>query len=252
MTESRTGRREDAEAAPPADVPEEDVPAGGRWKAVFVALLVVGVLGAVTWVLLGSRLLVVRHVEVTGTDLAPRDRVTAAAGVDLGVPMARLDTGEIRARVERLREVGSAEVERNWPGTVRIVVDERVPVAVFEHGGRYHRIDGQGVVVADGTTRPSGLPALSVGAPGPSDPSTLAALRVLTALPDALRGPVVQVEATAPEAVTLYLNDGRTILWGAAERAEEKIRLLESLQRTEAGRAVRRVDVSSPGVLMTS
>ncbi|OLT25401.1 cell division protein FtsQ [Actinomadura sp. CNU-125] len=218
----------------------------------FVALLVLGVLGAVTWVLLGSRLLVVRHVEVTGTELAPRDRITAAAGVDLGVPMARLDTGEIRARVERLREVESADVERHWPGTVRIVVDERVPVAMFEHGGRYHRIDGHGVVVADGTTRPSGLPVLSVGAPGPSDAATLAALEVLTVLPDSLRGLVTEVEAPAPAAVTLYLKDGRTIVWGAAERAEEKVRLLEALQRTAAGRAVQRVDVSSPDVLRTN
>ncbi|MFD0905519.1 cell division protein FtsQ/DivIB [Actinomadura sediminis] len=248
MTESRAGRREPAEAVEPA----EDERAGGRWKAVFVALLVVGVLGAVTWVLLGSRLLVVRQVEVGGTDLAPRDRITAAAGIDLGVPMARLDTGEIAARVERLREVESAEVERHWPGTVRIVVDERVPVAVFERGGRYHRIDGDGVVVADGTARPSGLPTLSVGAPGPSDAATLAALRVLTVLPDSLRGLVAEVEATAPEAVTLFLNDGRTVVWGEAGRADEKIRLLEALQRTEAGRAVRRVDVSSPDVLMTS
>ena len=239
------------ESAEPEDG-AEPVPAGGRWKAVFVALLVLGVLGAVTWVLLGSRLLVVRHVEVTGTELAPRDRVTSAAGVDLGVPMVRLDTGEIRARVERLREVGSAEVRRHWPGTVRIVVDERVPVAVFEHGGRYHRIDGHGVVVADGAARPSGLPALSVGAPGPSDAATLAALRVLTVLPGSLRGLVTEVEAPTPSAVTLYLKDGRTIVWGAAERADEKIRLLEALQRTEAGRAVRRVDVSSPEVLMTS
>ncbi|WP_233617917.1 cell division protein FtsQ/DivIB [Actinomadura sp. WAC 06369] len=262
MSESRTGRREpvreadidadiDADIEPGAE-PEAEARAGSRWKAVFVALLVVGMLGAVTWVLLGSRLLVVRHVEVSGTDLAPRDRITAAAGVALGVPMARLDTGEIRARVERLREVESAEVERRWPGTVRIVVDERVPVAVFEHGGRYHRIDGHGVVVADGTARPSGLPTLSVGAPGPSDASTLAALRVLTVLPDALRGLVAEVEATAPETVTLYLNDGRTVVWGAAERAEEKVRLLEALQRTAAGRAVQKVDVSSPDVLMTS
>lgn len=254
MTDARTGRR-----ATPDDERdhrgEDDRGPGrgrpGRWKVVFVTLLVVGALAAVTWVLLGSRLLVVRHVEVTGTDLASRKQVVDAAGITLGKPMARLATGEIGQRVERLREVEEAEVERHWPGTVRIVVRERVPVAVFERGGRHHRIDRHGVVVADGASRPSGLPALTVATPGPSDRVTLAALAVLSGLPERIAGRVLEVSATGPEAVTLQMSGGQTVIWGAAERAEEKIRLLDALWRTAAGRAVGTVDVSAPEVLKT-
>ncbi|NKZ09041.1 FtsQ-type POTRA domain-containing protein [Actinomadura latina] len=217
----------------------------------FVALLVVGALGLVTWVLLGSRLLVVRHVEVAGAGLAPRDRIVAAAGIDLGTPMARLRTGAIGERVERLREVESAEIERHWPGTVRIVVRERVPVAVYARGGQYHLLDRHGVTVADGVSRPSGLPALTVASAGPSDRATRAALTVLTGLPERLRRGISEVEATGPEAVTLHTGDGQTVVWGAAERAEEKIRLLDAVRRTAAGRAIRTVDISSPEVLRT-
>ncbi|MER7544150.1 cell division protein FtsQ/DivIB [Actinomadura sp.] len=245
MTEAQTDRRAAAAAAGGGRG------GPGRWKAIFVTLLVVGALGLVTWVLLGSRLLVVRHVEVAGAALAPRDRIVAAAGIHLGTPMARLRTGAIGERVERLREVESAEIERHWPGTVRIVVRERVPVAVFERGGRYHLLDRHGVVVADGETRPSGLPALAVASPGPSDKATRAALTVLTGLPERLRGGVSEVEATGPEAVSLHMKNGQTVVWGAAERAREKIRLLDAVRRTAAGRAVRTVDVSSPEVLKT-
>lgn len=223
----------------------------GRWKAVFVALLVFGVLGAVGWVLLGSRLLVVRTVEITGTRLAPRDRIAAAADVRLGVPMVRLGTEEVRARLERLREVESARVERRWPTTVRIVVRERVPVAVVRRGGRYYRLDRHGVAVADGESRPKGLPELVTGAPGPSDPATLAALRVLEELPRHLAGRVAEVRATGPEAVTLRLAGGPAVVWGSAERTEEKARLLEALRRTAAGRSARVIDVSSPEVVTT-
>ncbi|WP_037558427.1 cell division protein FtsQ/DivIB [Spirillospora albida] len=223
----------------------------GRWKVAFVTLLVLGVLGAVTWVLLGSRLLVVRTVEVAGTELASRDRVLAAAGVRLGRPMARLGTGGVEARVERLREVESAAVERRWPTTVRITVRERVPVAVFLRAGRYHRIDRHGVTVADGTARSPGLPTLTVAAPGPSDPATLSALRVLTDLPGPLRGQVAAVEATDRADVTLHLAGGPTVRWGPPERAAEKIRLLDALRRTAAGRALRTVDVSAPEVVKT-
>ncbi|HEX2312936.1 MAG TPA: FtsQ-type POTRA domain-containing protein, partial [Thermomonospora sp.] len=156
-----------------------------RWKPVFVALLVVAVLGAAAWVLLGSKLLVVRHVEVSGTRLVPRDRLVAEARIRLGLPMARLDTDAVRARVTRVREVESAEVRRVWPGTVRIVVRERTPVVAVERSGRFYQLDRFGVTVLDSPERPS-LPALAVAAPGPDDPATRAALRVVGELPAGL------------------------------------------------------------------
>ncbi|WP_329520145.1 cell division protein FtsQ/DivIB [Spirillospora sp. NBC_01491] len=256
MTEAGTSRTATGEVAPSGDRDGGHRPSAGRrardrWKVVFVTLLVVAVLGTVTWVLLGSRLLVVREVEVSGTRLASRDQVVAAAGIRLGLPMARLDTDEIRGRVERLREVESAEVERHWPATVRIVVRDRVPLVMVERGGRYHRLDRHGVTVADGTARPAGLPVLTVTSPGPSDPATLAALRVLTDLPGRLHRRLSEVEASSPESVTLRLSGDLTVVWGPAERSAEKIRLLDALQRTAAGRAARTIDVSSPEVVTT-
>jgi len=41
------------------------------------------------------------------------------------------------------------------------------------------------------------------------------------------------------------------VVWGAAERAGEKIRLLDAVRRTAVGRAIRTVDISSPEVLKT-
>ncbi|MFC4907921.1 cell division protein FtsQ/DivIB [Actinomadura gamaensis] len=210
-----------------------------------------GLLGTAGWVLLGSKLLVVRHVEVSGSRLAPRDRVEAAAGISLGSPMARLDLGVIRGRVERLREVASAKVERRWPGTVRIEVTERTPRAVVSRDGRFYQLDASGVTVTDGPARPAGLPLLTVAAPGPSDPSSLAALRVVEALPASLRQKLAEVSAASPEAVTLRLSDGLTLVWGSAERTSEKLRLVDALRRSAAGRAANTIDVSSPEVVTT-
>lgn len=257
---SARGGRGGSEASGP-DGPEGRGPARrrapsrrrpNRWKVAFVTLLVLGVLGAAGWVLLGSKLLVVRHVEVTGTKLAPRDRVEAAAGISLGSPMARLDTGAVRGRVERLREVASARVERSWPATVRIVVTERTPRAVVAgRDGRYYQLDASGVTVTDGTSRPPGLPLLSVASPGPSDPSSLAALRVVEALPGALRQKLAEVQAPSPEAVTLRLSDGLSIVWGSNERTSEKLRLVDALRHSAAGRSANTIDVSSPEVVTT-
>ncbi|WP_153530543.1 cell division protein FtsQ/DivIB [Actinomadura macrotermitis] len=261
MTEAGTGRR--------TSTPGESAPAARgraargaradpgrprrprRWKAVFVTVLVVAVLGAAGWVLLGSRLLVVRHVEVSGARIAPKDRIVAAAGVRLGLPMVRLRTGDVRARVARLREVESAEVERRWPGTVRIVVRERVPVAAAQYGGRYLLLDRGGNVAADAAAAPADLPLLTAMPSVPPDPATLAALRVVGELPDGLRRRLAGVSAPSPESVTLRLRTGLTVVWGAAERTGDKVRLVEAMQRTSAGRGARTIDVSSPDVVTT-
>lgn len=225
-----------------------------RWKVIFVALLVIGMLSTLTWVLLGSRLLVVRHVDVSGTKLIARDQVVATSRISLGTPMVRLDTAAVRRRIEGLRQVESASVERDWPGTVRIVVRERVPVAVAAaQGGKVDELDRFGVTVLTAAVAPAGLPALKVASPGPSDPATQAALSALGSLPAELRGRLVSVEAGTPESITFHLtgNGPATIMWGAAERVPEKLRLIWALTRTAAGRGVHTIDVSSPEVVTT-
>jgi cell division protein FtsQ len=236
---------------PPADRRHPARRRASRWKVMFVSLLVIGVFGVAAWVLLGSRLLVVRHVEVTGTHLLPRDRVAGAARIHLGTPMIRLDTGAVRDRIEGIQEVEAVRVERRWPATVRIVVTERVPVVVVPRGGRFQQYDRYGVLVVTTTARPPSLPDLVVATPGPADVTTGAALSAWRSLPRRLAGRLVAVEAPTTESITFRLSGGRTIVWGAAERAPEKLRLIDALSRTPAGRAARTIDVSSPEVVTT-
>jgi cell division protein FtsQ len=223
----------------------------GRWKAVFVAALVLGVLGTSAWVLFGSRLLVVRHVEVTGAHLVPKSRVVDATGVRLGGSMIDLDTGTVADRVAGIQQVESVRVERHWPTTLRIEVRERVPAVVAVRGRRYYQIDRFGVTVLATSTRPRGLPELTVAAPATGDPATVAAMAVWRGLPAAFRGRLSAIGATDPEAVTLRLKSGISVVWGAPERTTEKLRLVDALARTAAGRSAHTIDVSSPEVVTT-
>lgn len=222
-----------------------------RWKGLFVILLIVGLLGAAAWVVLGSRLLVVRQVEISGLDLVPRSRVLAAAGVPIGTPLARLDPAEVRSRVAALREVESVKVERGWPTTLRIIVHERVPVATVQHAGQYYQLDLHGVTVLTSKSQPRALPLLVTPTPGASDRTTLAALAVLKSLPARITKRLFTVEALSPEAVTLRLSGGITLVWGAPERSSEKLRVFDALMATKAGRTAHTIDVSAPGIVTT-
>lgn len=222
-----------------------------RWKVLFVGLFVAAVLGTATWVLLGSRLLVVRRIDVTGERLVPRDAVLAAAGVRLGEPMARLDTDVVRDRVEAVQAVETVRVERRWPTTVRIVVRERTPIVVAQRDNRFLQIDRYGVTVLTSAARPRALPVLDVANPTQSDPALRAGLAVVRALPSWFGRRVVGVEVMSPEAVTLRLRDGVTVVWGAPERGPEKLRLLYGLLSESPQRGVTTIDVSSPEVVTT-
>jgi cell division protein FtsQ len=217
----------------------------------FVSLLVVGVLGTAAWVLLGSRLLVARHIDVVGERLVPRDRVLAVAHVRLGEPLIRLDTGAVRDRVEGVQEVETARVERHWPATVRIIVRERTPIAAVQRDNRFLQIDRYGVTVLTSAARPRGLPSLTVADPVQTDPSLRAALTVIRSLPSWVSHRVASVEARSPEAVSLRLKEGITVVWGAPERTPDKLRLLRGLLSTAPQRGIKTIDVSSPEVVTT-
>src|SRR5262249_47715973 len=136
-----------------------------RWKTVFFGLAAVTIVAGVAWALLGSRLLIVRSVQVTGAgQQASPAQVLAAARIPAGLPLIPVNTAAVAQRVGGIRQVGSAQVSRNWPATVVISVRLRPPVfAVAEHG-RYALVDAFGVDVRDSARRPRGLPLLQLTA----------------------------------------------------------------------------------------
>lgn len=217
----------------------------------FVVLLIGGLLGTAAWVVLGSKLLVVREVEVQGLSLLDRQQVLDAARVPIGTPLARADVDGVRRRVAALKEVESVRIQRGWPTSLVVKVTEREPVASVQRGEEFFQIDRFGVTVLTSKNRPGHLPLLVVGAPGPGDPATKAGLEVLRTLPQRYASRLVTLEALSPESVVLRFGDGATVVWGAAERGRQKLRLLDALLKTPEGKAARTIDVSAPGVVTT-
>jgi cell division protein FtsQ len=88
-----------------------------------------------------------------------------------------------------------------------------------------------------------------VSNPAPTDPALRAGLAVVRELPPWLGRRVVGVDAPSPEAVDLRLGEGLTVVWGAPERVQEKLRLLHGLLIGSPQRGVKTIDVSSPEVV---
>jgi cell division protein FtsQ len=202
------------------------------------------VLAAVlAWTVLGSSLLGVRRVEVVGNHRLTAAAVLAAADVPAGRPLARLDMAGVDRRVAALPPVADVRVVRHWPGTVRLVVTERIPVAVARRDGGYVLLDRQGVPFWPVPGR-RGLPLVDVVAPAPGDPAVRAALAVLAALPPQVRRQVTTVRAPSSAAVALQLRKGKTVVWGTAADGTRKAAVLAALLR----RPGQVYDVSTPNV----
>ncbi len=200
--------------------------------------------GGVTWALLASSLFDARSVQVVGTSEVPIDKVRVVAAVPLGTSMLRLDTKGIETRVAAMPQVASVQVRRSLDGTVRIELTERTPVAVVRRGNVVHLVDATGTDYAAVPVGPPGLPELRVTRVGPRDAATVAALTVLTGLPEWLRVQVRWIAARSPADVVLRLGDGREARWGGVEEGDRKAAVLGPLL-TQPGKIY---DVSSPAL----
>jgi cell division protein FtsQ len=217
------------------------------WRYVVVlALLIVLLVGGV-WMVFFSSVLAVEGVEVHGTKQLSSAQVRAAAGVTDGEPLARVDLDAVRARVEALAEVRSADVTRQWPHDVRIEIEERVAIAVIEIGGQARGLDKDGVVFREYHQAPPGLPHVQTSS-GTDTDALREAAAVVSAMPRDLASRVDHVEVETIDRISLVLQDGRTVMWGSADQSEEKAEVLMELLREDA----QRYDVSVPAQSTTS
>ena len=228
-----------------------------RLVGVAALTLLVGA-GAVTVL---SPLAGVRTIEVSGASRTGSDAVRSAAGLRPGAPLVRIDADAVAARVAALPWVRRATLERRWPRTVVLTIEERTAVAVTpcQTGLEGCLVDRSGRVLGplppDDETAAM-LPRL-VGVPLAGDPGTQlpeqaeGPLAVATILPSALRPLVAGVRGEGAE-VTLDLDAPRrstgppVVRLGPPERVPEKLTAAATVLARTSVNAVAILDVRVP------
>ncbi|WP_026127890.1 cell division protein FtsQ/DivIB [Nocardiopsis lucentensis] len=216
------------------------------WKLAFVALLVVALVCVVTWVLLGSRLLVVRDVAVTGLDRVSAEEVVAAVDVPTGTPLIRVDLEGGAQRAESVELVESATLTRGWPATLRVEVVERQPLLAVRAGDEYRLVDGDGVRIEDSPTRPGTHPVVRVTGEVEGNEAVRAAADIVERAPDSLLAQIQLIDATETDAITLDLGDGSLVEWGDPSGTADKSAVLRVLMREHPPQDGLVYDVSVP------
>ncbi|WP_345789822.1 cell division protein FtsQ/DivIB [Nocardia panacis] len=206
-----------------------------------VAVVAVLALAAAAWF---TPVLAARTVEIDGAAAVSEDSVRELLEIPDGRSMLRLDTEAMARRVAALPKVRSVRVQRLFPSTVKVTVQERVPALYFDSPQGAHLVDAQGVEYAI-EAPPIGVPKLITAHPAGADPVTEAAVTVVAALPPALTIQVNEVAARSISDIALNLKDGRTVLWGGANEVARKAAVVVVLL-TREGTVF---DVSSPNLV---
>lgn len=224
---------------PPADKRQRRVrPRWLKWLWVALVFVVVVGLGAGAYF---SPVLSVRTVEISAPPSVPEPQVRPLVQIPEGLPLLQVDTAAVAARIAALPKVAAVRVQRQFPSTLRVVVEERVPVAFYDAPDGTRIIDKEAVTFAL-EPPPPGLPRIVVDAPAPGNPAAMAALAVLASLDAELAGQVAEISAPSPEDIRFTMLDGRSVVWGGSSDTARKSRVLEVLL-TEPGEVY---DVSSP------
>lgn len=191
------------------------------WRYVVALVLVIALLATGAYAVWFSSWLDVEEVEVSGALTVSADDVRARAQIEDGTPLARVDLGRAESRLRSLAIVKEVDVSRQWPDTVLIEVVERVAIAVVEIGGRLRGMDADGVVFRTFQRVPPGLPKVQTDI-GTSAEALREAALVISALPESLTLLVDYLQVTTVDEISLFLKDGRQVVWGSADDSETK------------------------------
>jgi cell division protein FtsQ len=222
-------------------------PSFRSWRRWVAAAGVAAVIAGVGWLVFFSSVLGLRTVRVEGAHQISSAQVVAAAHIPPGTPLARIDLGAVRSRVEAIPSVASATVSRSWPHTLLVRITERQPIAVVHRGGAWWEMDQTAKLFAKAGPRAADQPIVELK--GHAGPETLRAVAsVLGTLPHPLLVQTRRVTAASLDSITLVLKNASLVRWGDARDSVEKASVLDALLHHKA----HVYDVSIPSQPATS
>ena len=196
-----------------------------------------------------SSLLRLRHLEVVGTSSLTRAQVVRLAALSSSTNVLWFDADAVERRLESDPWVATATVSRRLPGTIRISVVERAPVAMIRTEVAFTLLAADGVALGTVAADPM-LPEIVVmtgsSLPEGNAPAQAAA-RAIAGLDGGRRPAVVRAVVDAG-ALSVELDGGMRVEFGDTTGIEAKTAAARQILRwaTTQGASVASVNVTAP------
>jgi cell division protein FtsQ len=121
-------------------------------------------------------------VQLHGRAHTPQRKLLTVANLKIGAPILGIDLRKLHTKINKIGWVEDAVVERRLPGTIRISLRERIPIALLQNNGEHKLIDRSGAII-DGAD-PSQFTHLTVVAGKNAAPHAAAILSILKTEPE--------------------------------------------------------------------
>ncbi|MEW6458455.1 MAG: FtsQ-type POTRA domain-containing protein [Bacillota bacterium] len=212
------------------------------WETILFSIIIL----VAGFILVSSPLFEIDTITVEGNLRLQAEEIRSASGIVPGTNIFRAQTREAEDRLEALPAIREAELVREFPSTVRIIVEERVPVALLNIHGEFWEVDVEGVPVRKKGKGWDGLPVITGVQFG--NPNLQRTLEAVERLPEEVVTGLSEVWFGNDLRLILYTFDGIEIRLGQLERLEQKgVLLLEVLALVrDEGRKVEYIDLSEP------
>ena len=211
-----------------------------------VSLGGVGLVAALTAVLVLSPVLAFRQLEVDGNFLVSESDIAQALQPLYGEPLARVTQERVAEAFAPITLIQAFTTRIAPPNTLVVTLIEREPVGYVTSSRGFDIVDPVGVVLWSDEVAPSGVPLILV-APDADSPSFRSVSRVLLALPREIHSQIEGITATTLDDVRFTIRDrDHEVVWGSAERSAEKARVLGASLLAAGEFEPRVIDVSTP------
>ena len=211
-------------------------------------LVLLCILGAVLYF---SPVLAIQQIKVTGTDLLEQSRAEELLEPVIGEPLPQVGQRTVEGLVGGEPAVDTVRVHAEPPNSLSVEIVEHQPVAMVPEGESHVLYSARGEALATLSGERAStyqLPSVS-SAEDVSDPEIFDTITsVLGTLPEQIRTRMESASAETVDSVTLQLTDGRTVLWGNADKGARKAQVLEALLNVpeDEEAPIREFDVSTP------
>jgi len=151
----------------------------------------------------------VKRITVEGQQHTTDAELTRALGAGPGSFMLAFDTDAAKERLEQVPWVKHAQVMRLLPSTLQVVIEERIPFAVWQSQGKTYVVDVEGAVIAPAVREAyASLPLVVGEGAGKNAADLLATLKPF----DSLTKQVVAATRVGDRRWTLRLSSGIDIM----------------------------------------
>ena len=176
----------------------------------------------------------VRTIDVAGAVHTPKPALEAITRQYVGANLFRIDIARVQHDLGSLAWVRRVDIAKKLPGTLRISVVERTPVALVNHGGRVDYVDGEGVDFAEvaPSVGDSDLPLID-GARGSELVRSVAFLAALRTGDREVYSRISELRPLAPNGFAIFDRDLGTVIYVSAPDVSTKVRSLYSIARAE-------------------